>query len=362
MAKSSPNPFIAKLWEILSRPESWQYIKWNESGDGVEIVEPDGLMVNVLPKYFRQGKLCSFVRQLNLYGFEKQKDKWEFKHQEGLFRRATPEKLLFITRRAQSKKKREEFDDDEHLDSLAHHADKKREIIPSTPGDSFSFDASVVQHVPAESLQTYEERQSTQEAAIHYLMESIQQQKQEMNLLRNQVTMLSNYILTGAPVNPQQKALPQPQQPLRQLPFSQIPPQQNAVTQFQNQNSSPFASQQAQRVKDDPFARPRSYDLLQRQEMSTSSPSTDSRGSFGTPSAPQTPSGGLFPAPQNLSFSRNINNNNSGMYQTPGGHLETSINSEFSTVNLDEPQYSIFNELPMPQGDDGVIQVPSHWM
>ena len=47
------------------------------AGDGIEIVEPDGLMVNVLPKYFRQGKLCSFIRQLNLYGFEKQKDKWE---------------------------------------------------------------------------------------------------------------------------------------------------------------------------------------------------------------------------------------------------------------------------------------------
>lgn len=53
---------------------------FNLAGDGIEIVEPDGLMVNVLPKYFRQGKLCSFVRQLNLYGFEKQKDKWEVRN------------------------------------------------------------------------------------------------------------------------------------------------------------------------------------------------------------------------------------------------------------------------------------------
>ncbi len=28
MARLAPNPFIAKLWELLNQPESWDYIRW----------------------------------------------------------------------------------------------------------------------------------------------------------------------------------------------------------------------------------------------------------------------------------------------------------------------------------------------
>ncbi len=47
--------------------------------DGKRIVlgDRDGLMNVVLPKYYRQTKLCSFIRQLNLYNFEKMKNLFE---------------------------------------------------------------------------------------------------------------------------------------------------------------------------------------------------------------------------------------------------------------------------------------------
>jgi len=29
-SKTSPNPFVGKLWELLANPENWDYIHWNE--------------------------------------------------------------------------------------------------------------------------------------------------------------------------------------------------------------------------------------------------------------------------------------------------------------------------------------------
>jgi len=341
MAKTAPNPFIAKLWALLQQPENWAYIKWNADGDGIEIVQPDGLMVNVLPKYFRQGKLCSFVRQLNLYGFEKQKDKWEFKHQEGLFKRGASQNLVYIARRAQNKKRRSSIDDEEHLEELTPHVDKKRELVPLTPSLD-SVDHSVVQHVPAESLQTYEERQSTQEAAIHFLMEAMHQQKQEMTMMRNQMTMMSQYILANGIANSTQQNLLSnaPSQPFGQIVPSQ--PLQRVAALPYSQNPNPpqaHRSPPLQQTKEEAFRRHQAWGHPgaaarngQRPGPDYHSPSTDSDNS-------------LKASPRSSVTATPVFSPNS---------LE-SINSEFNTVTLDEPNFNVFGNDQPQLADDQMI-------
>ncbi|PKI84605.1 hypothetical protein MVES_001688 [Malassezia vespertilionis] len=68
--------FISKLWHLMINPELYgKYIHWNEAGDTI-ILNNDPEIANefaaeVLPKLFKHGNNASFVRQLNLYGFQR---------------------------------------------------------------------------------------------------------------------------------------------------------------------------------------------------------------------------------------------------------------------------------------------------
>ncbi|KDN47357.1 winged helix DNA-binding domain-containing protein [Tilletiaria anomala UBC 951] len=68
--------FISKLWYLMISPDLYaQYIHWSESGDAI-VMSNDADLANefaadVLPKLFKHGNNASFVRQLNLYGFQR---------------------------------------------------------------------------------------------------------------------------------------------------------------------------------------------------------------------------------------------------------------------------------------------------
>ena len=68
--------FISKLWHLMINPDIYgKYIHWNEAGDAIIInSEPEvaaEFAAEVLPKLFKHGNNASFVRQLNLYGFQR---------------------------------------------------------------------------------------------------------------------------------------------------------------------------------------------------------------------------------------------------------------------------------------------------
>lgn len=68
--------FISKLWHLMINPDIYgKYIHWNEAGDAIIInSDPDvaaEFAAEVLPKLFKHGNNASFVRQLNLYGFQR---------------------------------------------------------------------------------------------------------------------------------------------------------------------------------------------------------------------------------------------------------------------------------------------------
>ncbi|WFC99215.1 hypothetical protein MYAM1_001959 [Malassezia yamatoensis] len=68
--------FISKLWHLMINPEVYgKYIRWNHAGDIVIISNDPGVAAEfaseILPKLFKHGNNASFVRQLNLYGFQR---------------------------------------------------------------------------------------------------------------------------------------------------------------------------------------------------------------------------------------------------------------------------------------------------
>lgn len=99
-------PFIRKTWELLSDKALVHVVAWNRNGETFAILDADAFSADVLPQYFKHSNLCSFVRQLNTYGFKKVTSKdckeLEFKHK--LFHRDHEELLPHIVRRTANSK------------------------------------------------------------------------------------------------------------------------------------------------------------------------------------------------------------------------------------------------------------------
>ena len=68
---SSLAPFISKLFEMISKATDSDYIKWGPSGNTLIVTDPAAFARDVLPRYFKHDNIRSFVRQLNIYGFQR---------------------------------------------------------------------------------------------------------------------------------------------------------------------------------------------------------------------------------------------------------------------------------------------------
>lgn len=70
-SQSSLAPFISKLFEMISKATDSDYIKWGPSGNTLVVTDPVAFARDVLPRYFKHDNIRSFVRQLNIYGFQR---------------------------------------------------------------------------------------------------------------------------------------------------------------------------------------------------------------------------------------------------------------------------------------------------
>ncbi|SPO25135.1 uncharacterized protein UTRI_02761_B [Ustilago trichophora] len=73
---ASCSAFISKLWHLMINPAQYsKYIRWDEAGTSIILSsEPDvanEFASDVLPRLFKHGNNASFIRQLNLYGFQR---------------------------------------------------------------------------------------------------------------------------------------------------------------------------------------------------------------------------------------------------------------------------------------------------
>lgn len=70
--KDGKEPFPTRLHRILTDVTEGgedHIVSWTESGEAFCIHQPEIFMRDIVPKYFKQGKLSSFKRQLSMYGF-----------------------------------------------------------------------------------------------------------------------------------------------------------------------------------------------------------------------------------------------------------------------------------------------------
>ncbi|KAI8150335.1 HSF-type DNA-binding-domain-containing protein [Fennellomyces sp. T-0311] len=94
---------------MVEDPEIQDLITWSENGEVFRVYNPTAFSKNVLPRYFKHNNWQSFVRQLNMYGFNKVNDMihsnlrnenqtWEFRHPH--FRRGATDDLRNIKRKS----------------------------------------------------------------------------------------------------------------------------------------------------------------------------------------------------------------------------------------------------------------------
>ncbi|XP_024053087.2 heat shock factor protein 3-like [Terrapene carolina triunguis] len=69
---AAPVPgFLAKLWALVEDPGTDDVIAWGRGGQSFCILNEQRFAKELLPKYFKHNNICSFIRQLNMYGFRK---------------------------------------------------------------------------------------------------------------------------------------------------------------------------------------------------------------------------------------------------------------------------------------------------
>jgi len=122
--------FIHKLYNMLEDQNIQHLISWSSSADSF-VMAPTPDFSKVLSQYFKHTNISSFVRQLNMYGFHKERDVfhtgnpestlWEFKHGAGNFKRGDLVGLREIKRRASRH-------------ALVHRENNYVKHAPSQPG------------------------------------------------------------------------------------------------------------------------------------------------------------------------------------------------------------------------------------
>jgi len=103
-------PFVVKTYQLLLEKSNKDLVGFSDSKDSFIVWNPVDFAAEVLPKYFKHNNFCSFIRQLNTYGFHKVESKqWEFKHE--LFKEGRTDLLKQITRRKSKKRDEREFEE-----------------------------------------------------------------------------------------------------------------------------------------------------------------------------------------------------------------------------------------------------------
>eukprot|EP01040_Poterioochromonas_malhamensis_P005646 gene5646-6067_t len=111
--------FPQRLFSILTY-ERIDSIAWFEDGSGFRLVDPVTFESTIISKYFKQRKIRSFFRQLNVYGFVRVSDpelisKYAFSHP--LFRRNHPHLVDRMDRRKPTFSRRMMKDDEKAMTS-----------------------------------------------------------------------------------------------------------------------------------------------------------------------------------------------------------------------------------------------------
>uniref|UniRef100_A0A7S4HGU4 HSF-type DNA-binding domain-containing protein n=1 Tax=Vannella robusta TaxID=1487602 RepID=A0A7S4HGU4_9EUKA len=136
---SNPAPFVRKTFELVSDANTDHIVSWSPDGLSFVIHDTHEFQQNILPFYFKHNNLCSFVRQLNTYGFRKvvtgdSSGNLEFKQTS--FKQGKPQLLRKVVRRKSgTKRSRSEFtcDSPDYVSSPEYYDDVSPPMTPEQP-------------------------------------------------------------------------------------------------------------------------------------------------------------------------------------------------------------------------------------
>ncbi|CAM1509196.1 Fc.00g029350.m01.CDS01 [Cosmosporella sp. VM-42] len=172
--------FIHKLYNMLEDPNIQHLISWSASAESF-VMSPSADFSKVLSQYFKHTNISSFVRQLNMYGFHKERDVfhtgnpdttlWEFKHGNGNFKRGDLVGLREIKRRASRH-------------ALVHRESNFSKPVTSQPG-------TPAEPVPLPPDSTGDGRLASIEYTLHDLSGRLQRSEENSHYMniKNQATM-----------------------------------------------------------------------------------------------------------------------------------------------------------------------------
>lgn len=175
-------PFVRKLTKMVS--ENKNVFVWTPEGSFI-VKDPDNFSGSVLPKYFKSIKFCSFVRQLNMYGFHKVDDPTgvNSKHFEFKNSNFVPGKkdLLKKIERRKAVKRTTRNDDDP--------ASKQANTSSASRGSAAAKEKTV-------TISDHPEKSSDEQGALKTILETIvklQQQTEINQMALKQVLDELNY-------------------------------------------------------------------------------------------------------------------------------------------------------------------------
>lgn len=64
-------PFVRKTYQLVCDLNTNSIVSWSNNGKSFTIWQTQMFQKQILPQYFKHNNLCSFIRQLNTYGFHK---------------------------------------------------------------------------------------------------------------------------------------------------------------------------------------------------------------------------------------------------------------------------------------------------
>lgn len=105
---AAPIPFVNACYSMTCAPENADAVGFSANGTVLEIRDVSKFCHEVLPKYFRHNNFSSFVRQLNMYRFEKLRcvPRVEHAFRHPFFLRDQPSLLENVVRKASPRHRR----------------------------------------------------------------------------------------------------------------------------------------------------------------------------------------------------------------------------------------------------------------
>jgi len=165
---SSP-PFVRKTFQLVSDNTTNHIVSWSEDGTSFTIWNTHAFQKDILPQYFKHNNLCSFVRQLNTYGFHKinasEGEGLEFSHPSFI---CNQEHMLSQIRRRKPKKVK---------------TNETKQVVSVLP--TFKSDEPVSDRQVAEAILALAKRQQESELMLQSVCQELQEAKSMIDTLHN---------------------------------------------------------------------------------------------------------------------------------------------------------------------------------